>query len=189
MGTEIVFVLIFPVVALCLAAAAFFWFRIARLENSGLGGIVRAYLPLIFGLAISIAGLAVLSYLSSAANFTALIQQGYYTEAERSIYLPRQVVGQAILSAVFVLPAICFVVIPLTVSLIRKDRLTLKRIALYAVAGWLVLSVLGWLLNHVTFIHPLPLLNVMAFTAIPVLTYGLPIPVAALSFVRPRMSA
>ena len=73
MGTEIVFVLIFPVAALCLAAAAFFWFRIVRLEHSGLGGLVRVYLPLILGFAISIAGLAVISYLSSAANFTALI--------------------------------------------------------------------------------------------------------------------
>lgn len=188
MGAEVVFVLIFPVAALCLAAAAFFWFRIARLERSGLDGFVQAYLPLIFGLAISIAGLAVLSYLSSAANFTALIQQGYYTESERSIYLPRRVMGQTILSAVFVLPAICFVVIPLTVSLIKKNRLTLKWIALYTVTGWLVLSVLGWLLNHATFIHPLPLLNVMAFTAIPVLIHALPIPVTALLFFRPKMS-
>ena len=93
MGTEIVFVLILPVAAICLAAAAFFWFRVARLDYLDLGGVVQVYLPLIFGLAISIAGLAVLSYLSSAANFTALIQQGYYTEPERSIFLPRRVVG------------------------------------------------------------------------------------------------
>jgi hypothetical protein len=98
-------------------------------------------------------------------------------------------VGQAILSAVFLLPAICFVVIPLTVSLIKKDRLRLKWVALYTVAGWLVLSVVGWLLNHATFIHPLSLLDAMAFTAIPVLVYGLPIPVAALLLIRPTMSA
>lgn len=189
MGTEIVFVLIFPVAALCLAAAAFFWFRIARLENSGLGGVVRVYLPLIFGLAISIAGLAVLSYLSSATNFTALIQQGYYTESERPIYLPRRVVGQAILSAVFVLPAICFVVIPLTVRLIKKNQLTFKWISLYTAICWLILSVLGGILNHATFVHPLPLFNAMAFTAIPVLIYGLPIPLAALLLFRSKLSA
>jgi len=189
MGTEIVFVLIFPVAALCLAAAGFFWFRASRLEQSALGGVIRAYLPLIFGFATSIAGLAVLSYVSSAANFTALIQQGYYTEAERSIYLPTRVVGQAILSAVFVLPAICFVVVPLTVSLIKKNRLTFKWIALYTAAGWLAVSLLGWLLNSVTFIHPLSLLTVLASTAPPLLIYGLPIPVATLLFFKAKIGA
>ena len=189
MGTEIVFVLIFPLAALCLVAAGFFWFRTARLEQSTLGGVIQAYLPLIFGFAISIAGLVVLSYLSSAANFTSLIQQGYYTEAERSLYLPRRVVGQAILSAVFVLPAICFVVVPLTVSLIKKNRLTFKWIALYAIAGWFALSLLGWLLNLATFIHPLSLLTAMVFTAPPILIYGLPIPVATFLFFKTRLRA
>lgn len=189
MGTEIVFVWIFPIAALCLGAAAFFWFRIARLEQPMLGGLVRAYLPLIIGFTISIAGLAVLSYVSSAANFTALIQQGYYTEAERSAYLPRWVVGQAILSMIFVLPAICFVVVPLTVSLIKNNRLTFKWITLYAVAGWLALSLLGWLLNLATFIHPLSLLHVLAYTASPLVIYGLPIPVVALLFFKLRASS
>src|SRR5690606_33553710 len=102
MGSETVFVLIYPVAAACLAAAVIFWFRIA----SPVGEPIRAYLPLAVGYSISILGLAVLSYVDGDATFTDLIQQGYYTEAERSLYLPQRVVGSAILTLIFVLPAI-----------------------------------------------------------------------------------
>jgi hypothetical protein len=128
--------------------------------------------------------LAVLSYIDGNATFTDLIEQGYYTEAERSLYLPRRVVGSAILTMVFVLPAISFIVVPLTARLIRKGRLTLKWIALYAIVSWLVLSLLGLLLSARTMVDPFALTAVMGYTAIPVLIYGLPIPLMALLFLR-----
>jgi hypothetical protein len=180
MGTELVFVLIYPVAAACLAAAVFFWFKIA----SSVGEPIRAYLPLAIGYGISIFGLAVLSYVDGDATFTDLIQQGYYTEAERSLYLPRRVVGSAILTLVFVLPAISFIVVPLTARLIRKDRITLKWIALYALVGWLILSLLGLLLSARTMVDPFALTYVMGYTATPVIIYGLPIPLMALLFRR-----
>lgn len=182
MGTEIVFVLIYPVAAACLAAAVFFWSKIA----SSVGEPVRAYLPLAIGYGISIFGLAVLSYANGDATFTDLIQQGYYTEADRSLYLPRRVVGSAILTSVFVLPAISFIVVPLTASLIRKGRLTLKWIALYALVSWLSLSLLGLLLSARTMVDPFALPHVMGYTATPVIIYGLPIPLMALLFLRRR---
>ena len=74
MGTEIVFVLIYPVAAACLASAVFFWFKIA----SSVGEPIRAYLPLAIGYGISIFGLAVFAYVDGDATFTVLIQQGYY---------------------------------------------------------------------------------------------------------------
>lgn len=184
MGTEIVFVLIYPVAALCLVAAVFFWFKIAPSEMLVLGGTVRAYLSLAVGFGISIVGLVVLSYLNSAATFTSLIQQGYYTEAQRALYLPRRIVGDAVLNMVLVLPAISFVVVPLTVRLIEKNRLTLGWIARYILAGWLALSLFGWLLSARTMVDPFTLIYAMGYTAIPVVIYGLPIPFIALLFLR-----
>ena len=185
MGTEIVFVLIYPVAAVCLAAAIFFWFRVVPLT----GGAIRAYLPLALGYGISMLALAVLSYVNGDATFTELIRQGYYTEAERPLYLPRRIVGAAILNLVFVLPAISFIVVPLTVRLIKKNRLTLKWIARYALAGWLVLLLLGWLLSAGTMVDPFNLVYVMGYTATPVAIYGLPIPFMALLFLRKLWSA
>lgn len=180
MGTEIVFVLIYPVAAVCLAAAIFFWFRIVPHT----GGSIRAYLPLALGYGISMLALAILSYVNGDATFTELIRQGYYTEAERPLYLPRRIVGSAILNLVFVLPAISFIVVPLTARLIRKNRLTLKWIARYALAGWLVLSLLGALLSAGTMVDPFNLVYVMGYTATPVAIYGLPIPFMALWFLE-----
>lgn len=182
MGTEIVFVLIYPVAAACLAAAVFFWPKIA----STAGEPVRAYLPLAIGYGISIFGLIVLSYVNGDATFTDLIQQGYYTETERSIYLPRRIVGSAILSLVFALPAISFIVVPLTARLIRNGRLTLKWIALYALVSWLLLSLLGLLLSARTMADPLGLMYEMGCAATPVIIYGLPIPLMALLFLHRR---
>ena len=185
MGTEIVFVFIYPVAAICLVAAIYFWSGIAPL----LGGSMLAYLPLAVGYGISILGLVVLTYISSEATFTELIRQGYYTEVERSLYLPRRIVGSAILNSVFVLPAISFIVVPLTARLGRIRRLTLKWIALYALAGWLVLSLLGWFLSATSMVDPFSPIYVMGYTASPVATYGLPIPLMALLLLRQQSKA
>lgn len=180
MGTEIVFVLIFPVAALSLVAAIYFWIRIAPL----MGGAMLAYLALAVGYAVSILGLVVLAYINSEATFTELIRQGYYTKAERSLYLPRRIVGSAILTSVFVLPAISFVVVPLTARLVRKSRLTLKWIGIYALGGWLALSLLGWFLSAGSMVDPFSLIYVMGYTATPVAVYGLPTPLTALVLLR-----
>jgi hypothetical protein len=71
-------------------------------------------------------GLALLSYIECYADFTSLVEQGYYNEAERAVYLPGRFVGQAVVELVFVLPAISFVVVPLTTWLIRTGRLTFR---------------------------------------------------------------
>ena len=145
---------------------------------------MQAYLPLAMGYSISLLGLAALTYVNSDAMFTELIRQGYYTEAERALYLPRRVVGSAILVSVFVLPTISFVVVPLTARLIRTRRLTIKWITLYSLAGWLILLLLGWLLSAGTMVDPFSLIHVMGYTAAPVAFYGLPIPLMTLLFLR-----
>ena len=180
MGTEIAFVLIYPVAAACLAAAVFVWFKIA----SSVRDHIRAYLPLAMGYGISIFGLIALAYINGDATFTDLVNQGYYTEAERSLYLPRRVVGSAILTLVIALPAISFIVVPLTARLIRKGRLTLKWIAGYALVSWFILSLLSLLSSARTMVDPFTLTYVMGCTATPVIIYGLPIPLIALLFLR-----
>lgn len=189
MGTEIVFVLIVPIALLCLPAAVLFWSGIAKMEQAAQGGILIAFLPLIVGFAVSITGLALLTYIRCNTVFTSLVQEGYYTEAQRSLYLPGRVVGQAVVNLVFVLPAICFVIIPLTTRLIKKSRLTFKRIGLYTAVGWLALSLVGWLWNLMSIIPPYSLLSFLKSTAAPILICGLPIPIAALLFFAPRMKA
>src|SRR5947209_1899237 len=133
MGTEIVFVLILPIAALCLPTAVFLWSRVAKMEWGASSGPLRPYVPLLAGFAVSMAGLALLTYIECYADFTSLVQQGYYTEAERAVYLPRRVVGQAIVKLVFLLPAISFVVVPLTTWLIKWGRLTFRDIGLLAI--------------------------------------------------------
>ena len=186
MGTEIVFVLILPIAALCLVSAALLWSHVAKTESGGRGGPLKAYVPLLAGFAVSMIGLALVTYSECYADFTSLVQQGYYTEAERAMYLPRRVVGQAIVALVFLLPAISFLVVPLTTWLIRKDRLTFSRIGLLAVVGWLTLSILGWIVSS-TITPPYSLLSLLEGTIIPVLLYALPIPVAAM-WLLPRKS-
>ena len=180
MGTEIVFVLIYPVAAVSLVAAIYFWIRIVPL----IGGAMPAYLALAVGYGISIMGLVFLTYINSEQTFTELIRQGYYIEAERSLYLPRRIVGSAILNSVFVLPAISFVVVPLTARLVRKGRLTLKWIGLHVLAGWLALSVLGWFLSVGSMVDPFSLIYAMGYTASPMAIYGLPIPLVVLLLLR-----
>lgn len=174
MGTEIVFVLIYPIALGCLLAAIWCWSSLAKVYPRGEIGIMRLFLPLVAGFAVSMLGLALLSYIYGYADFTELIREGYYTEAERPVYLPGRLVGRAIVDLVFVLPAICFVVIPLTTKLIRKHRLTWVGIGLRALAGWAGLLVVGYLMSSSA------LFALLADTALPVLIYGLPIPIAAL---------
>src|SRR5579884_2096442 len=143
LGTEVVFVLILPIAVLCLPAAVLLWSRVAKVGWGARSGPLKAYVPLFAGFAVSMAGLALLTYIECYADFTSLVQQGYYTEAERAVYLPRRAVGQAIVELVFVLPAISFVVVPLTTLLINRRRLTFKDIGQLAILGWLALSLVG----------------------------------------------
>jgi hypothetical protein len=185
-GTEIVFVLILPIVVLCLPTAVLLWSRVAKLGWGVRSGLLKAYVPLFAGFVVSMASLALFTYIKCYADFTSLVQQGYYTEAERAVYLPRRVVGQATVELVFLLPAISFVVVPLTTWLIRRRRLTFKGIGLLAVVGWFALSVVGWIFNLMTIIPPYSLPSFLASTAIPMLVYALPIPIAALWLLRPE---
>jgi hypothetical protein len=183
LGIEIVFVLIYPVALICVLAAFWFWFAVVKTEQLTIG-YVGGFVPLIVGFVISMAGLALLTHTERAANFTWLVEHGYYTESQRPVYLPRRVVGQAIVNLVFVLPATCFIVIPCTMRLIRTRRLTLGAIGLRAVIGWIALSLVGWLLNLRTIVPPYELSVFLKSTVVPVLIYGLPIPLAALWFFR-----
>jgi hypothetical protein len=185
MGTEIVFVLIFPVAAVCLLASLLLWTPVAKMGWKTKSGRLKAFVPLVAGFAVSMVGLALLTYIESYADFTSLVQQGYYTEAQRAVYLPGRVVGNAIVQLVFLLPVISFVVVPLTTWLIRRNRLAFKGIGLLAILGWFALSLLGWVLNVATITPPYPFPSFLESMAIPVLLYGLPIPVAAFWFLPP----
>src|SRR5436305_1158834 len=189
MGTEIVFVLILPIAVLCLPAAVLLWSRVAKTEWGARSGPLKVYVPLFAGFAGSMAGLALLTCIECYADFTSLVQQGYYTEAQRAVYLPGRVVGQAIVELVFLLPALSFVVVPLTTMLIRRGRLTFKGIGLLAIVGWFALSLVGWIFNLTTIITPYSLPSFLASTVIPVLLYALPIPIAALWLLPPKSQA
>lgn len=186
MGTEIVFVLILPIAALCLPAAVLFWSRVTKMGWEASSGPLKAYAPLFAGFFVSMIGLALVTYIECYADFTSLVRQGFYTEAERAAYLAGRFVGQSIVELVFLLPAISFVVVPLTTWLIRRGRLTLKGIGLLAVIGWFALSLVGWILNFAIITPPYSFPAVLESTAIPVLLYGLPIPVAAIWLLRPK---
>jgi hypothetical protein len=188
MGTEIVFVLIVPIAALCLPTAVFLWSRVAEMEWGARSGPLTPYVPLLAGFTVSMAALALVTYIECYADFTSLVQQGYYTEAERAVYLPRRVVGQAIVELVFLLPAISFVVVPLTTWLIKRGRLTFRDIGLLAITGWFALSLVGWILS-LGITPPYSFPAILESTAIPVLLYGLPIPVAAIWLLRPVSEA
>jgi hypothetical protein len=98
------------------------------------------------------------------------------------------VVGQAIVELVFLLPAISFVVVPLTTWLIKRGRLTFRDIGLLAITGWFALSLVGWILS-LGITPPYSFPAILESTAIPVLLYGLPIPVAAIWLLRPVSEA
>lgn len=189
MGTEIVFVLILPIAALCLPAAVLLWSRVAKMDWGASNGPLKAYVPLFAGFAVSMIGLALVTYIECYADFTSLVQQGYYTEAERAAYLPGRFVGQSIVELVFLLPTISFVVVPFTTWLIRRDRLTFKNIGLFAIVGWFALSLVGWILSLAIITPPYSFAAFLESTAIPVLLYALPIPVAAIWLLRPKSAA
>jgi hypothetical protein len=180
MGTEIVFVLILPIAVVCLVAAVLLWSRVVKTEWGTRSGWLTAYVPLFAGFGVSMAGLALLDYIECYADFTSLVQQGYYTEAERAVYLPGRVVGQAIVDLVILLPAISFVVIPLTTRLVRSGRLTFYEIGRGGIIGWVALSLVGWILNPATVTPPYSFASFLVSNAMSVMLYGLPIPVAAL---------
>ena len=186
MGTEIVFVLILPIALICLLAAVFFWSRVAREEWGARSGPLRSYVPLFVGFGVSMISLALLTYIESNTAFTSLIQQGYYTEAERAIYLPERVVGQAIVILVLLLPAISFGVVPLTIWFIKRGRLTFKDIGMFLIIGWFALSLVGWIFSFAILTPPYSFPSFLGCTAIPVILYGSPIPVASIYFFRPR---
>jgi hypothetical protein len=105
------------------------------------------------------------------------------------VYLPARAIGQAIVNLLFVLPAICFLVIPSTARLIRAGRLKLGGIGLLVAIGWVALSLISWLWNLPSIVPPYPLPDVLKSTIAPVLIYGLPVPIAALLlFPRKRMA-
>jgi len=184
MGIEIVFVLIYPIALICLPAAIWFWSSVAKVDHPSRIEHLQAYAPLLIGFAVSMGGLALLTYAECEANFTSLINEGYYTEAQRPVYLPGRISGQAIVNLVFVLPIICLGVIPWTARLIRTGRLRLGGIGIRAMIGWVGLSLIGWLFNLGVTIRPYPLVHFLKSDAIPVLIYGLPVPVAALLLSR-----
>jgi hypothetical protein len=181
MGIEIIYVLIYPIALVCLIVAVVKWSQIAKLSGQRRSGMIVAYLPLLIGFSVSMTGLAILTYISRDAEFTSLIQQGYYIEDGRSLYLPRRVVGQAIASLVFLLPAICFIVIPLTVRLIKTGQLTLQRIGIYAFTGWVSCSLASWWILSPNY----SLMSSLGSTAVSILTYAIPIPLAAFLFNNP----
>jgi hypothetical protein len=181
MGVEVVFVLIYPVALICTLAAGLFWLIAVRAERKFTKiGYVTGYVPLIVGFVVSMAGLVILAYIHRVENFTWLVEHGYYTDAQRPIYLPRRIEGQIILDLVFILPPISFAVIPCTVRLIRTRRLTFAAIALRAVIGWIVLSIVGWVFT-LNFTPHGNLLYFMKISVIPILLYGLPVPFTALA--------
>lgn len=185
MGTEIVFVLIVPEVLVCLPVALLLWLSLVKTEKPTTAiAYVNRFSPLIIGLVVSMTGLALLTYIEGEADFTWLVAHGYYTEPDRAIYLPRRLVGRAIVKLVFVLPPMCFVVIPCTARLLRRQRLTMVAIALRIAIGWLTLSLIGWLFDRRVVVPSYPLSAYFESTVIPVLIYGLPIPLAALLFWR-----
>jgi hypothetical protein len=182
LGTEIVFIIIYPLAIICLSNAFLFWWFALKAEHLTAISLVIGFLPLIFGFAISMIILQVLTYIETFENFTYLVQHGYYTEAQRPVYLPGRVVGNAILQLVFVLPPICFAVIPCTARLLKTRRLTVSAIGLRAAIGWLALIPIGWLLHLPIIIPPYSLLGSMKSNIVAVVIYGLPIPLTSLWF-------
>jgi hypothetical protein len=160
MGGEIFSYIFYPEIIICLLTAFLFWFFSLKADHPTMIGLMTGYLPLITGFAISMAGLALLTVWTSEDLTSALMQ------------------------LVFVLPPMCFVVIPCTARLLRTHRLTLYAIGLRAGIGWLTLMPIGWLLRLGVIIPPYSLLGSMKSNIAAVLIYGLPIPLTSLWFFR-----
>jgi len=179
MGNELFSILIVPIVLVCALAAIWFWFPLAQDAHAAGRTHKSAYVSLCVGFAVSMLCVALLTYFESAANFSSLIEKGRYTEAQRSEYMPGRILMQAVLNLVFVLPAISFAVIPMTVKVAKANRLTLRLIGFRTLVAWLTLTLIGW----AAFLHnvsPRALLVFALATLIPVVISAVPIPVAAL---------
>jgi hypothetical protein len=190
MGVEIVEIIIVPEVLICLLAAFLFWLAAVRtVQQPTAIGYTLGFVPLIAGFAVSMVSLTLLTYIESAAAFTWLVQHGHYTESDRALYLPNRVVGQLVVNLVFVLPIICFIVVPCTMRLIRISRLTLRAIALRAAVGWIALALVNELFNLGVFTPPYALSDILTHTGFAVLISGMPIPLAALWLFRRRLTS
>ena len=184
MGNELIYVLIIPITLVCVLAAIFFWFPLALTEDAKTD--FRVFIPLAIGFAVSMLCVAFLTYVESAANFSWLIEHGRYTEFQWSDYMPGRITTQAILNLTFVLPALSFAVIPMTVKLVKARGLTLRVIGLRVLIGWLSLCVIGW----AVFLHSVQPAAVLVFalsTLIPVVICAVPVPLAAFLFFRRRV--
>jgi hypothetical protein len=169
MGTEIVFVIIFPEAIICIAVAFLAWFFALKAQQLTVIRFIIGYVPLAVGFTVSMIVLYFLTSMETYDDFTWLVKHGYYTEAQRPVYLPGRVVGHVIVQLVFVLPPVCFVVIPCTARLLKTRRLTLGAIALRAAIGWLVLIPIGWILHLPIITPPYSLLGSMKANIVAVL--------------------
>ncbi len=185
MGNDLFFVLVFPIALVSVLAAIWFWYPLTQTQQAPFKNHLRVYAPLAIGFFISMVCIALLTYFESAANFSSLVARGSYTDSQWAEYMPGRVATQAVLNLVFVLPAMSFAIVPMTVKLLKAQRLTLRTIGLRALIGWLALCVIGWVL----FLHTVQVQALLVFslsTLIPVVICALPIPVAALVFFRNR---
>jgi len=132
------------------------------------------------------ATLILFTYIGCDADFTSLVRQGYYTEAERSVYLPGRISGQAIVNVVFALPIICFAVIPWTANRIKSDKLNWTTIGVRTLIAWLTLSLLGWAWSFGGVNASYFFTQILPTTAGIIVICGLPIPIAALAFTSHR---
>jgi hypothetical protein len=189
MGTEIVFVIIIPVALFCVSIAVWSWFCIASENQSSVLGRIAAYVPILAGFVVSLICLTFLTCFECYADFTTLIEEGYYTENQRAVFLTSRVIGQEIVNLLFVLPFICLLIVPLTARLIRKNKLNLKALFAYAMIGWVSLSLVGWLFNIAYIEPPYAMSYFFRSAGVPILAYGLPIPIAVILFRRRRPTA
>ena len=165
MGGEGAPLVLFLEALICLPFAALFWF-IAKQDRP------VTFAPLLVGFTVSMVGLA----------FSA------YVESQGEDPPGRWLVFDAIVVLLLVLPLISFVVLPITAVLVRRRCLTLRAIGLCALIGWVALSLVGWLL-HLWWLSKhggptYPLSYFLKSTVIPVLIYGLPIPLVTRWFLR-----
>ncbi len=179
MGIEIVFDLIIPVALVCLALGVWRWRSVGEPRGGGSGARLSAYLPLAFGLLMALAGLSLTTYVLCDADFTDLVRQGHYAEAERAIYLPRRVVGQLIVNLVFALPIIAFIIIPWTCRVVADRRLSLATVGLRVAMAWSVISALALLAGLGGPWQRFDPLVYAAVVAMPFFMCGLPIPLMA----------
>ena len=175
MGIEIVFFLIVPVTLVCLAFGVWRWRSIAEPR----GTWHSVYLPLALGLLVTFAGLALTTYVICDADFTDLVRQGHYAEAERAIYLPRRTIGQLIVNLMFALPIVAFIVIPWTRRVVADRRLSLAAVGFRVVMAWTVISALAFVAGIGGRMESFDPLLYSALVTMPFFMCGLPIALVA----------